>query len=100
MTSGRVLMSQLTLNEQRTHAADGPVTWFGSLLNGLGGSAGGCLCVGGGLENIISAPSPGWMESFLVGGAWLEVWVWSCCPAPSLAMWKSSGPDEDERRER
>lgn len=52
--------------------------WLGSLLKGLGGSAGGCLCSVGGLESVDSAPSAAYMEDFLVGGARLDFWPWSC----------------------
>lgn len=52
------------------HSEDVPVRWLGSLLKGLGGSAGGCLCSVGGLEggeSALSGSSPGFFE----GVAWI-----------------------------
>lgn len=69
-----------------------PVMWLGSLLKGLGSSAGGCLCSVGGLQSVDSALSAGYTLDFFVGGAWMDFWAWSCWP--SLASWNSTEPEE------
>lgn len=74
-----------------------PVMWLGSLLKGLGGSAGGCLCSIGGLESVDSVLSAGYTLDFFLGGAWMDFWVWSWWHAPSLGIWKSREPEEKKR---
>lgn len=60
------------------HEKDVPVRWLGSLLKGLGGSAGGCLWSVGGLENVKSMLSAGYSPGFFVGGTWIFLGAKSC----------------------
>lgn len=69
-----------------------PVMWLGSLLKGLGGRAGGCLCNVGGLERGDSDPSAGNAAEAFVGGVGLEFWPWSGWHVPSLCIWNSKHP--------
>lgn len=64
--------------------------WLGSLLKGLGSSAGGCLCSVGGLGSVDSVPSAECTLDFLVGGVWIDFWAFSCWP--SLTSWNSTEP--------